>query len=70
MNNNARNDLIAYHKVLGYTCNECADILGITIGRVWLYWRLISINIIYGDYDPAYDARNLKLNREHLTGKS
>ena len=58
--NNARNDLIAYYKVIGLSCDECAEVMGITLERVWIYWRLISINIIGG----VVDGRTMRIDRD------
>lgn len=46
--NNARNDLIAYCKVMGMACDDCATLLNLSLERVWMYWKLIDIHIYQG----------------------
>ena len=58
-NNNGRNDLIAYCKVIGMACDDCASYLNISLDRVWLYWKLIDVHI----YQGINYSEDLKLNR-------
>lgn len=63
-NNNARNDLIAYCKVIGMSCTDCAEYLSVSVERVWVYWKLINIHV----YQGINHSNDLKVDRnKYLT---